>query len=363
MKGKFVRRLSAPAVIVILALFCNLSPGFAESLEYDDAYERLLEKYADVLIDMKTENIQNEDDVVVLPSRYSNTGDAESPEFDEESSIVSQWLTEANELPNAGVAGGDALPAKRPRRSFTFGHETAKIVCRTGMITDVELEPGERVERYVVSDPDRWSVSAAWSGELDNMVTHVLLKTQFPGLKMNAMIYTDRRTYSLDVESSETAAHTPYVTFNYLKLKDANEEEEIPSGEWRDLLKRYDLLSDDQKQEISGAGVIDSLNLIDGADIYSGYLIKPYPNGRKKIAWLPIAVYDANGLTYIVMPKGMKFPGAHSLDIERGGKLVRVVYKAARKNLYVVDRLFDFGVLTLAGDRVEIRRQDSVKPF
>jgi type IV secretory pathway VirB9-like protein len=178
---------------------------------------------------------------------------------------------------------------------------------------------------------------------------------------MNAMIYTDRRTYSLDVSSSETAEHTPYVTFNYLKLKDVNEEEEIPPGEWRDLLEQYDLLPDGQKT--SGAGKTDNLNLIDGADIYSGYLIKPYPNGRKKIAWLPIAVYDANGITYIVMPKGIKFPGAHSLDIEHGGKLVRVAYKAAKRDLYVIDRLFDFGVLTYAGDRVEIRRRDSVKPF
>jgi P-type conjugative transfer protein TrbG len=354
MRGKSVRSLLVPAVLVAMALFCGLASG-AES---DDAYERLLEKYADALTDVRAGDAQDEEDVVLLPSRYSNPAGSEIPELDEESSIVAQWLTEIDALPNASPAGGDAPRAGRPKKSFTFGHEMTQFVCHTGMITDVELEPGERVERYVTSDPDRWSVSAAWSGDLDKRVTQVLIKTLFPGLRMNLMIYTDRRTYSLDVTSSETAAHTPYVTFNYLTLKDAGEEEEIPPGKWRDLLEQYDLLPAGQKY--SGAGEADNPNLIDGADLYFEYAIRPYPSGGKKIEWFPVAVYDANGFTYIVMPRGLASLGAHSLDIERGGRMVRVAYDVERDDLYVLGRLFDFAVLSYAGDRVEIRRRDPI---
>jgi type IV secretory pathway VirB9-like protein len=176
------------------------------------------------------------------------------------------------------------------------------------------------------------------------------------------MIYTDRRTYSLDVISSETAAHTPYVTFNYLELKDANDEEEIPAGDWKNLLERYDMLPDDQKS--AQASKTEAPNLIDGADIYSNYDIKPLPkDGRKKVSWLPIAVYDANGITYIVMPKNIEFPGAHSLKIKRGGDLIGVSYEAVRRDLYVVGRLFDYGVLSHAGEQVEIQRHDPVESF
>jgi type IV secretion system protein VirB9 len=226
------------------------------------------------------------------------------------------------------------------------------------MITDVELEPGERVENYVVSDPGRWSISAAWSGNLDDLVTHVLLRTLFPGLKTNVMIYTDRRAYSLSVESSETGQHTSRVAFNYLVPKDMAAE--IPPGEWRDLLEQYDLLPEGSKDSGLAKRRTGSQNLIDGADIYFHYIIRQSSGSAgRRIDWIPVAVYDANGKTYIAMPQKMTpRPGAHSLRIKRGDRDLPGTYKVLKDNLYVVDRLFDFGILSFGGNSVEIRRAD-----
>jgi type IV secretion system protein VirB9 len=238
------------------------------------------------------------------------------------------------------------------------------------MTTDVELEPGERVNNVFISDPKRWSMSAAWSGQIEEadaassggLVTHVLLRTSFPGLKADLIIHTDRRTYMMEFRSALEGPHIPYIGFDYSPERGPAElldPEPIPDGPWRDLLVTYNILSADKEPE---AAARKRLDRVEGAEVNFRYSIKPV-NASDKIAWAPTSVYDAGGATYIVLPKEKKKgkktlpdPGSHSLLVTRKNKRLPATYKVVRNDLYMVDTLFDEAFLTFGGKEVVIRR-------
>ncbi|MDR3280256.1 MAG: TrbG/VirB9 family P-type conjugative transfer protein, partial [Synergistaceae bacterium] len=181
-------------------------------------------------------------ETVLLPSRFDGEG-APLP-MDDASKMVEEWLRATGAAPGADDSSSSRpYMINRARRDFRFGVTRPEILCRTGMITDIELEPGERVENFSISDGREWSISAAWNGDLGNLVTHILLRPFFPGLKTNLAIYTDRRTYSMDLSSSLDGLHMAYIGFKYPETV-KHEAEPIPPGRYRDLLARYGIIDD-----------------------------------------------------------------------------------------------------------------------
>lgn len=86
---------------------------------------------------------------------------------------------------------------------FTFGQSMPSIVCAPLQITDVALQPGERVRDLVAGDTSKdWFVHVAPSGEGDEATQHVVLKASQVGLSTTVVIMTTRRTYHLVVRSS-----------------------------------------------------------------------------------------------------------------------------------------------------------------
>ncbi|GHV39830.1 hypothetical protein FACS1894187_20220 [Synergistales bacterium] len=322
MKDKFTRRSARFCVAFFAAYFLASAPVCAASPVSDDAFELLLKRYEYILSDDGNDKTA----AVVL----------------EESVVLPPASQEGAPQPETAYIGPHQYVQNNAKRSFMFGAGIPRITCRPGMLTDVELEPGERVVNVAVSDPDRWSVSAAWNGALDNLVTHVLLKTQFPGMRTSLMIYTDRRTYSIEISSDTEAPHVPYVGFSYK-----------PEG--------FSYKPDG----LGGAGPLsdETPRLINGSDIYSRYLIRAASDSDgKKISWTPVLVYDAHGKTYIIMPKDMKMtPGSHSLSIKQGDRDLLVTYKVLKKDLYVVNRTFNVAVLAFGGEKIELRRKDRIE--
>jgi type IV secretion system protein VirB9 len=280
------------------------------------------------------------EDAVALPSRFEGSAPPpETPRGDAEL-MVEEWI----------AATGNATPymANRTKNLFQFGVTTPVILCKAGGITDIELEPNERVTNFAVSDENKWSVSAAWSGTPDELVTHVLLRTFFPGVKSNIVIHTDRRTYSIDLSSSLDGPHMTYVGFKYPEpLKSA--EETIPQGKYRDLLARYGLI--DGEAETAPP----PKQLVDGADLDFGYSIEP-AGEKKKLPWTPRSVYAAAGRTYFVMPEMKEQEGRPSIFIITPRGRIITPYKIVKDGLYAVDRLFDEAVLTFGGDEIYVRK-------
>ena len=262
--------------------------------------------------------------------------------------------------PSREAWGGDGGAVMMPSRFsdsnaswFTFGGNPPQIVCQAGKTTNIELEPGERIEKYFITDSDKWSISAAWSGYVNNLTTHVLLRSFFPGLKSKLTIYTDRRAYEFELTSGLNVSHMARVAFRYPVTFQEPPEEEIPPGKYRDLLVKYRIIDGAEEKE-------DEDRRVDGADLNFRYDIKHL--GKKRPLWTPKSVYDIDGRTYIVLPhnsagqgKG-KLTSSPSLYIVDNNTRSLTKMTALKENLYVVDRLFDEAIIKADDTEITIRR-------
>ena len=75
-----------------------------------------------------------------------------------------------------------------------------------GQVTDIVLQPGEQLRAVSAGDTVRWVIGDTTSGSGDNQQVHILIKPFAPALKTNLMIATDRRTYHLQMLSTEETA-------------------------------------------------------------------------------------------------------------------------------------------------------------
>lgn len=98
--------------------------------------------------------------------------------------------------------------------SFIFGASNPTLVCSLLRVCDIALEPGENVVDIKVGDSTRWIIERSASGSPQGIVEHVTVKPTDVGLISNLRIYTDRRSYYLDLKSSDKE-FMPLVRFLY----------------------------------------------------------------------------------------------------------------------------------------------------
>jgi type IV secretion system protein VirB9 len=287
-------------------------------------------------------------DAVALPSRFDGTTPPPDAQPDDTAMMVEEWMAATGNAPRVSNEPVPQHMVNRAKKLLVLGATAPVILCKAGGITDIELEPNERVINFAVSDEGKWSISAAWSGNPNELVTHIILRTFFPGVKSNLVIHTDRRTYSIDLSSSLDGLHMAYVGFKHPETAKPAEEP-IPPGRYRDLLARYGLIDGEAEAAASRK------QLVDGAEVDFGYSVEPVGE-KKKISWAPKSVYSAAGRTYFVMPE-MKEPNDRpSVFIITPQGRIMTPYKIVKDGLYVVDRLFDEAVLKFRGDEIYVRR-------
>ena len=241
------------------------------------------------------------------------------------------------------------------RINFYFGTLNPRIVCRPLRLTDIELEPGENVRNVHISDSSRWLVSGASSGADDLLTTHVIVRPQFPEIAANMLIHTDRRTYSLELISVTEGQYMPFIGFVYPEVPSGTKAADAES--WSRLLSLYKR-ADDVKSDSAAQDAELGARAVNPEAVYTRYTIKVI-KGKNNIPWKPTLVYDAAGHTYIVMPQWMQVTESPAFFIKADGREKLTNYRV-EGNLYIVDRLFDIGILQVGGDRVAIYRDTKV---
>ena len=81
-----------------------------------------------------------------------------------------------------------------------------RLYAAPGQVSDIALQPGETLTAVSAGDTVRWVIGDTTSGSGDTQRVHVLVKPFAPGLKTNLVITTDRRSYHLQLESTERTA-------------------------------------------------------------------------------------------------------------------------------------------------------------
>ena len=76
-----------------------------------------------------------------------------------------------------------------------------RLYAAPEQVTDIKLEPGERLNSVSAGDTVRWVVGDTTSGGSNGEQVHILVKPIASGLSTNLVIATDRRAYHLEMRS------------------------------------------------------------------------------------------------------------------------------------------------------------------
>ena len=199
-----------------------------------------------------------------------------------------------------------------------------------GEITDIALQEGEQLVGtgpVAAGDTVRWIIGDSESGAGATKKVHILVKPTRPDLVTNLIINTDRRTYLLELRSTE-------------KTYMASVSWEYPEDQLIALRQ--------QNQAAQAAAPIATG--VDLASINFRYAIE-----GDNPAWRPQRAFDDGQKVYIEFPSGIRqgeMPPLFVIGPAGGSELVN--YRV-RDNYYIVDRLFGAAELRL-GDKDSERR-------
>ncbi len=208
-----------------------------------------------------------------------------------------------------------------------------QVYASPGRVTVVSLQPGEELVTVAAGDTVRWIVGDTSSGAGADLRVSVLVKPTRSGLKTNLVITTSRRTYLIELTSTEKTW--------------------MASVSW-DYPKDRMLALQRQAQAASAATPVDvglSLEKIRFRYAISG----------SNPPWKPLRAFDDGEKLYIQFPGGIaqgELPPLFVIGAQGDGQLVNYRF---RSPYYIVDRLFGAAELRLGadkGDVVRIERTD-----
>lgn len=213
-----------------------------------------------------------------------------------------------------------------------------RLYSAINQVSDIALQPGEKLVSVSTGDTVRWIVGDTSSGEGTAAQVHILVKPIAADLKTNLVITSERRTYHLELESTETT-YMSSLSWTY------------PEDDLIAIRKKNDGVAGIDAVPMEGARSFDNLNfryrIVGGA------------------AFAPARVFDDGAKVYIQFPSSLPQGEAPPLFVQGSeGKPALVNYRV-KGNTYIVDRLFAVAELRLGTKPqsvVKIFRSDAVQP-
>ena len=211
-----------------------------------------------------------------------------------------------------------------------------QVYAAPGQVTDIALAPGEQLVGsgpVAAGDTVRWVIGDTESGTGSTKRVHILVKPTRPDLVTNLVINTDRRTYHVELRSTEKTY--------------------MASVSWAYAQDQLIALRRQNAAAVAGTAVAS------GVDINA-------LNFRYKIEgdtppWRPLRAFDDGRQVFIAFPSGIgqgEMPPLWVIGPAGGAELVNYRIQG---NHMVVDRLFAAAELRLGGEtqkKVRIVRTD-----
>ena len=210
-----------------------------------------------------------------------------------------------------------------------------RLYAAPEQVTDIALQPGEKLISVAAGDTVRWVVGNTSSGTGVDKQVHILVKPFAPGLTTNLIIMTDRRSYHLELDSTDStsmaAISWTYPEDQLLALRQRNSEA-------------------DAAEPVAGNVALADLN-------FRYAITGDHP------PWRPVRAFDDGSKVYIEFPPGIGQGEMPPLFVVGQAGDDELVNYRVSGNYYVVDRLFAAAELRL-GEKpqqvVRISRTDIV---
>ncbi len=195
-------------------------------------------------------------------------------------------------------------------------------------VSDIALQPGEMLIAISAGDTVRWVVGDTTSGTGASKQVHILAKPFASGLKTNLVIATDRRSYHLELESTD---HTYMAALSWT----------YPNDELITLKQQND--------EAKAAAPIDTGLSLANLDF-------DYAISGDNPPWKPLRAFDDGRHVYIEFPATLDRGDAPPLFVVGEGGTSNLVNYRVHGNYYIVDQLFAVAELRLGKDKQQVVR-------
>lgn len=212
---------------------------------------------------------------------------------------------------------------------FTAG-ALYRLYAAPEKVSDIILEPGEKLNSVSAGDTVRWVVGDTTSGTGDDSQVHILLKPTASDLKTNLLITTSRRVYHLELEST-ASSYMAAVSWRY------------PADQLIALRGRNEKASEVAAQVIDAGVLLEQLRF-------------RYEITGDTPPWRPLRAFDDTHKVYIEFPARIDQGEAPPLFVVGAEGNAELVNYRVRGRYYVVDRLFAAAELRLGGDPQQIVR-------
>lgn len=190
-----------------------------------------------------------------------------------------------------------------------------EINTKVGYVTDVQLRPGEVVQKIASGNTTQWQVDV----DIINGVQHVYIKPMVSGIRTNMIINTDQRSYRFLVNSTDEMEYV--VVFNFAEL---DREAQLKA--------EAEALAAQQAR-------LDNLKRLQNTHFNTNYKVIKTKN--VKTAYVPKNIFDDGQKTYIeVSDLALRdnLPLVYSYDDWEKGKLQLVNYRL-KNNVIEIDKV------------------------
>lgn len=190
-----------------------------------------------------------------------------------------------------------------------------EINTKVGYVTDVQLRPGEVVQKIASGNTTQWQVDV----DIIDGVQHVYIKPMVSGIRTNMIINTDQRSYRFLVNSTDEMEYV--VVFNFAELDRETQ-----------LKAEAEALAAQQAR-------LDNLKRLQNTHFNTNYKVIKTKN--VKTAYVPKNIFDDGQKTYIeVSDLALRdnLPLVYSYDDWEKGKLQLVNYRL-KNNVIEIDKV------------------------
>lgn len=224
----------------------------------------------------------------------------------------------------------------------TFAYQPGglyQVTAAVGRVTDIRLQEGETLSdmgAVAAGDTLRWIIGEAASGSGTNKRTHILVKPTDPGLVTNLVINTNRRSYHVELRSTQSI-YMASVAWSY------------PQDE---------LIAIQAHAADAMAHAATSIATgLEAEKLDFGYKL----SGDRPI-WRPSQIFDDGKKSYILFPEAISQSELPPLFlIGEKGQAELVNYRVTGRTM-IVDRLFDRAELRLGTRKQQIVRITRIRP-
>ncbi|AZG78417.1 P-type conjugative transfer protein TrbG [Methylocystis rosea] len=206
-----------------------------------------------------------------------------------------------------------------------------QVYAAPGEITDIALQDGEQLVGsgpVAAGDTVRWIIGDTESGAGNTRKTHIMVKPTRADLMTNLVINTDRRTYHLELRSTEKT-YMASVSWQY------------PQDELIALRR--------QNVAAEAAAPVDV-----GLDLSK--LNFRYAIEGDAAPWRPLRAFDDGRKVYIEFPRGISQGEMPPLFIIGAAGDSQLVNYRVRGNHMIIDRLFAAAELRFGADSQKVVR-------